>query len=89
MGLSIPVAGSADRAALVVGVVGVPSDHTMEARRGFSKDVACADQSSHAAAAVGSCGVDAEGGDDVSIGQEGGTSRLSGRSVAVLQIAEN
>lgn len=47
MGLRIPVAGSADRPALVVGVVGVPSDHTMEARRGFSKDVACADQSSH------------------------------------------
>jgi hypothetical protein len=62
----MPVAGSADgpAAALVVGVVGVPSDHTMEARRGFSKDVACADQSINAAAAaaaVGSCGVDAEG----------------------------
>ena len=46
VGLGIPVAGSADGPALVVGVVGMPSNHAVESRGGFGIDVT--DDGSHA-----------------------------------------
>jgi hypothetical protein len=49
--LGVPVAGPADGPALVMDIVGVPSNHAMKTRWGISKDVA--DEGSHAVAAVG------------------------------------
>ncbi len=46
VGLGIPVAGSADGPVLVVGVVGMPSNHAVKSRGGVGIDVA--DDGGHA-----------------------------------------
>jgi hypothetical protein len=85
VGLGFAVARSARRPGLIMDIVGMPSDHTMKARWGISKDVPY--DGSHAVVVVGLRGVLPTKGMMLSGG--GRQDEGLGGKVAVSQIAEN